>query len=248
MGQERKEGGDGELVEVGEGVSLPFPAQGFGLEALAAAGGARVVGTVAREEDAHVHLVGVFLEPAEEALHAIPILRPGLAVFFAVTGFAVDDEVALLGREGGEGDVGRDLLFLGENVEVFFRFAVDVAFPGLDRSLVDRQRLVGNGEAVVDFDDAAKPSALGAGTEGRIEREESGGGGAESAARFRGVEAAGEVADFGDRISEIGVRGGEEKDLALAEVEGGFDGFEEAGFVGGRDDSAVLDDVEGVCG
>ena len=59
--------GDGELVELGQGAAVPFPAERLGLEALAAAVGAGIVGAVAREEDAHVHLVGVLLEPAEES-------------------------------------------------------------------------------------------------------------------------------------------------------------------------------------
>ena len=43
-----EEVGDGELIELGEGAALPFPAERLGLEALAAAVGARIVGAVAR--------------------------------------------------------------------------------------------------------------------------------------------------------------------------------------------------------
>ena len=54
---------DGELIEFRQGEIAPFPTESFGLEACAAAGGAGVVGAITREEDAHVHLVGILLEP-----------------------------------------------------------------------------------------------------------------------------------------------------------------------------------------
>ena len=68
-----EEVGDGEGPEVGEGFAVDLEAEGFGLEAAAAAGGAGGVGAVAGEEDADVHLVGLGFEPVEEALDAIPI-------------------------------------------------------------------------------------------------------------------------------------------------------------------------------
>jgi hypothetical protein len=93
-------------------------------------------------------------------------LRPGLVVLFAVAGLAVDDEGLVFRGEGGEGDVGRDFFLLRENVEVFLGFAVDFAFPALDGAGVERERLVGDGEAVVDVDDAAEAAAFRAGAEG----------------------------------------------------------------------------------
>ena len=245
MTEEGQEFGDGQLVELGERAVLPFPAEGFGLEAQAAAGRAGVVGAVAGEEDAHVHLVGALLEPAEEALHAIPILRPGLAVFLAVAGFAVDHEALLLGRERGERDVGRDFLLLGENVEVFFGLAVDFALPALDGAVVEGEGLVGDGEAVVDVDHAAEAAALRAGAEGGVERKERGRGGAERAAGRGRVEAAGEMAGGREgRSAGSGGLGVEEKNLALAEVEGGFGRLEETGLVRRGEGEAVLNDED----
>ena len=52
---------------------MDFEAEGLGLEAFAAAGGAGGVGAVAGEEDADVHLVGLGFEPVEEAFDAIPV-------------------------------------------------------------------------------------------------------------------------------------------------------------------------------
>src|ERR1043166_1267687 len=91
-----QEVGNGKLIELRERAAPPFPAKRFGLEPLATAIGTGIVGAVTREKDAHVHLVGRLLQPAEKPLHAIPILRPLLAVLLAVAGLAVDDVGPLL--------------------------------------------------------------------------------------------------------------------------------------------------------
>ena len=130
-----------------------------------------------------MHLVGVPLEPGEETFHAIPGLGP-LESVFAVAGLAVDDEVALLGGELGEGDVDGNLFLFGDGDEVVFGGAVNFAFPGFDRAVGDGDGLVGDREAVVDLDDAAEAAALRAGAERGVEGEECGGRGAEGAAGF----------------------------------------------------------------
>jgi hypothetical protein len=61
--------------EIGEGESVDLEAEGLGLEAFAAAGGAGGVRAVAREEHADMHLVGLGFEPVEEAFDAIPCAR-----------------------------------------------------------------------------------------------------------------------------------------------------------------------------
>ena len=98
---------DGELVELGQGVAAPFPAEGLGLEPRAVALGAGVVGPVAREEDAHVHFVGPGFQVAEEPLDPIPAIRPLPAGFQGIARLSFDDEGLLLGRKCGERDVGR---------------------------------------------------------------------------------------------------------------------------------------------
>ena len=55
------------------------PEQRVGLEPRAVAGRARRVGAVLRQQHADVHLVGLGLEPGEEAPHAVPGAGPGLA-------------------------------------------------------------------------------------------------------------------------------------------------------------------------
>ena len=104
----------------------------------------------------------------------------------------------LFGGERGERDVGRDFFLPREDEQVLLRLAVDFAFPAFDRAVVDRERLVGDGEAVVDVDDAAEAAALRAGAERRVEGEERGRGGAEGAAGLGRVQAAGKMAELGE--------------------------------------------------
>ena len=60
------------MPEIGEGFAEDLEVEGIGLQTGALAVGAFGVGTVTREEDADVHLVGFCFEPIEEALDAIP--------------------------------------------------------------------------------------------------------------------------------------------------------------------------------
>ncbi len=221
-GDEVEQVGDGELVEVGEGFAAPLPAKGVGLEAGAGAVGAGVVGAEAGEEDADVGFVGVFFEPVEKALQAIPGVGP-LAAGLAVVGLALEDEALVLGAEVGEGDVDGQADFFGEADQVFLRLAVGLALPGLDGAVGDGEGAVGDGEVGVDLDDAPETTAAWAGAEGGVEGKKRGGRGAEGAAGGGRVEAAGEVAG-GD---EGGGGRGEEVELALAEVHGLLGGFEE---------------------
>ena len=241
-GEQVEEFADGQRVELGQRVALPAPAKRLGLQAEAVADGAGVVGAVAGEEDPHVHLVGVLFEPAEEALHAVPVLRPLLAVFLAVAGLAVDHEGLLLGRERGKRHVGADALFLRELAQVVEAAAVHLALPALDGAVVDGAVGVGDGEAVVHLDHAAEAAAVRAGAERGVEGKQRGRGGAEGAAGARRVQAARVVAGGRERV------GAEEPHLALTEVERGFHGFEETRLVFGGDGEAVLRDEQLVGG
>src|SRR5262252_11036959 len=68
------------------------PEERLRLEPRASALGARVVRAVLRQQNADVHLVGLRLEPREEALHAVPLL-------LAPRALAVEHPGALRGRE-----------------------------------------------------------------------------------------------------------------------------------------------------
>ena len=155
------------------------------MKALASAIGARIVRAVARQKDAHMHLVRRFFEPAKEAFHAVPILGPRLVVLVAVARFAVDDKRFLFVGERGERDVDGDFFLFGEDAEIVEGGAVDFAFPTFQGAVVDGERLVGDREAVVDLDDAPEAPAFRAGTKRRVEGKKSRRGGAKGASGFR---------------------------------------------------------------
>ena len=187
-----------------------------------------------------MHLVGLRLEVAEEALEAVPRVGPpfaGLAVF----GVAVDDEVLLPRRELGERHVGRDPAFLREDIEVLFGLAVDFALPGLDGAGVEGKRAVGDGETVVDIDDAAEAAAFRARAQRGVEREQRGRGRPEPAPGLRRVQPPRVMADF-LQAPAVGPAGGagEEPDLPLAKMQRRFDRLEEPAPVLRCERNAVL--------
>ena len=187
----------GQLVEFGQGAAPPFPAEGLRLQPRAMAGGAEIVGPEAGEEHPHVHLVGVLLQPAKEALHPVPVLRPLLALLGAVARLPVDDEGPLRVGEVGEGDVGGDLAALGEDPQVVLRTAVDLAFPAFDRP-AGRWTATGRGSPGGSrFRSPARNPAAGAGPQRRVERKERRAGRPEGPAGLRGMQAPGEMARTG---------------------------------------------------
>ncbi len=216
---------------------MDFEAEGFRLEAFAAAGGAGGVGPVAAEEDADVHLVGLGFEPGEEAFDAIPVagapeflqlLRGGIV---GSTISIVDPLLVVVGEVLPRGfDV--DAAFLAAADEVALAFVAAFALEGFDRALGDGEGGVRHGFFEVEADDAAEAAALGAGPERAVEGEQRGGGRAEGEAGGGIGPSGGEGFGAGwPRV--IGVIGPRALDggVAFAEVEGGFEGFEQAGVV-----------------
>ena len=228
---------DGEVPKGREGFVEDLEMEGVGLEAGALAVGAGGVGAVAGEKDADVHLVGFCFEPVEEALNTIPtFFGPKLLGLFERGkgrergAFAVLDPVLLLGSEFVPGRFGIELDFPAGAEEVALAVFAPFALEGLDGALLDREKVVGNGFVEIDTDDATEAPAGGAGPEGGVKAEERGGGLAEGGPG--GVE-------FGELEFWVGNLA-----TSLAETEGVFEGFGEAGFVARGDFDAVLDDVD----
>ena len=141
------------------------PQQCLGLEPRARTGSARGVAAVLRQQHADVHLVGLGLEPREEALRAVPdLLLP--------RSLAVDHPAALLVGEVAPRHVERNAALAGELFQVFLALAVRLRLPGPDRAAAQRLRRIGHHEPVVDADDPAEAAAGLAGAERRIEREQ----------------------------------------------------------------------------
>ncbi len=134
--------------------------------------------------------------------------------------------------------MGADLVLLGGALKVTQAFAVDLALEGADGTVVDREAVVGDDEALVDFDDTSESAAFRAGTDGGVEGEKRGDGGTEGLSGLGGTEPLGEFGELGAFCIQY-------VDASFAEVERILGGFDEAGAVARIDFYSVLDDQDG---
>ena len=87
------------------------------MEAAAATGHARLVGTVAAQEDADVHLVGLPLHPPEEAVDPVPaVVLPEFLGSDVSSTLSLDHELLVAGREFLEWKMDVDVV-LGAGLE-----------------------------------------------------------------------------------------------------------------------------------
>ena len=141
------------------------PEKRLGLEAGPAAGRADRVAAVLREQHPHVHLVGLALEPGEEAPDAVPDPVFPLAL-------ALQHPAALLGGEVPPGHVGAHPPAAGEAHQVVLALPVALGLPGAHRPAGERAGRVGDDQFRVDAEGAPEAPAGLAGPEGRVEGEE----------------------------------------------------------------------------
>ena len=144
------------------------PEQRLELQPRAAAGRARRVAAVLREQHPDVHLVRLRLEVAEEAADAVPLLVP-LAL---PVRRALDHPVALRLGELLPGGVARDAGLAGVLEQVVLDLGPGRRLDRLDRAVAQRLAVVGNDEAEVDADHPAEAAAGLARAVGRVEREQ----------------------------------------------------------------------------
>src|SRR6266581_987374 len=140
------------------------PQQRVGLEARAAAGRTRRVGAIARQEHAHVHLVSLGLQPAEETRDAVPGARPGFSPAHPF-GLALEHPFALLRAQIAKRNVERNAALLRVLFDVVLALVKAGGLPGPDSAFAQRLRLVRDDESVVDADHAPKAAAGLAGAE-----------------------------------------------------------------------------------
>ncbi len=157
---------------------LQLDGEGLGLQAGAEALRAEVVGAVAGEQHAHVHLVGALLQPVEEVLQA-----------GGVAGAAPDPLAVLLG-ELHPGHVEGDLALAAGGEELVVELLVGRGVPRRERPLFEGAPGVRDHPLAVDADHPAEPLALRAGAERGVEREQGRGG----PARRLAADRAGELA------------------------------------------------------
>ncbi len=141
---------------------LPLQAHGHGLgpQTGAAALGAGVVGAVAGQQHAHVHLVRARLQPPEE------LFQVGEAAAAAPQPFPV------FFREICQGHVEGDLALAGRRQELVVQLLVGRGVPRRDGALGEGAPGIGDDPFAVDADHAAEALALRAGAQGRVEREQ----------------------------------------------------------------------------
>src|SRR6266850_1078384 len=216
------------------------PQQRLGLQARAVAGRTRRVGTVARQEHAHVHLVSLGFQPAEEARDAVPDARPGFSPAHPL-GLAFEHPLALFRSEIAERNVERNAALLRVLLDVVLAVVKAGRLPGPDRAFAQRLRLVRDDKAIVDADHAPEAAASLAGAERRVE-------GKQARQRLGIVDVAFgavQVRGVAPRRASRAVRAQRiDVDLALADLERGLDAFDYARFLSRRHLHPILHDLE----
>ncbi len=170
---------DGHGAERVDGVAVDGDAERQRLEAGALARGARHLAHVALDLLAlRVGLgIGVAaLQPRHDALVGGRVVaRPAVAVLVGDVDLAGSDalqqQLALLGREARPGRVGVDVVGLGDGLEQLAEVAHVAAGPRRHRTLVDAEGGVGHDQLGVDLEAGAQAVARLAGAVGRVERE-----------------------------------------------------------------------------
>ena len=156
---------DLERVPVGEAPCADPIRKGCGIQAFSAAHAARIVGAVAREQDADVHLVRLRLEPAEPAEHARELPLVPAAV-------ALEHDGALLRLQLRPRHVQRNAVALAELLELAALPGRRLPAPRTHRALRERSRRIWNDFSDVDAERATEATAFGAGTDRRLVREQ----------------------------------------------------------------------------
>ena len=155
--------------------SPDFVIDRFWLIASALAAGTGDVGAIAAEQNAHMHLVSLALEPPKKAADAVPSIV--FVIFFGVIAgslFAFDNEVLIGLGQFLEGHIDVDLLARACPKQIFLRFAKLGAAKNAHHALFDTQATVGNRFVKIDRNGAAESSTFRARAERIIETEQPG--------------------------------------------------------------------------
>ena len=213
--------------------------QRVGLKTSAVATRAGRVGAIAAEQNAHVHFVGLALEPVEKSAHAVPaIVLVIVLVVLAVFLFAVDDEVLVGFRQFLERRVHIDLLARAGPQQILLRFAHFLSAKNAHHALRDRERAIRNGAVQIDRDGAAEAAAFRTGAERIVETEEPGRGRTNIEIAMRAMPA-GRRTD----VPVFVLRARRYVDLVFAETQRDLDRFGQTRAVLFGDRDAILDDL-----
>ena len=134
--------------------------QRLGLEPAAVAIGTGGVGAVTAEQNAHMHFVGLALEPFEKSAHAIPAII--LVIFvgvFACPPLAVDDEILIGFGQFLERQMNVDFFACTGAEQILLRFAQFFAAKNADRALAI-ESAIGDRAIQIDRDGAPEAAAF----------------------------------------------------------------------------------------
>jgi len=141
-----------------------------------------------------------------------------------------------------EGDGSGDLANFAKLHQVVVAFGAHARLPRLDDALGEGSGAVGQGQIVINGDDAAEAAAGGAGADGMIEAEQGGGGFAVFDVAMSAMQAVGEKLGWQNRLA--GVAEGADGEPALAEMIGLFARLYKPGAIRGRRFEPVLNHRE----
>ena len=109
-----------------------------------------------------MHLVGLRLEPLEEAPDAVPLLVPVASPFRT----ALDDPLPVRFGQVFPGDIHGYALQLGVPRQIGLAFLEALSLPRLHRAALKRACAIGNHQSQIDADHSAKAAAGFARTDG----------------------------------------------------------------------------------
>src|SRR5215510_5048992 len=153
---------DTELVDLGQSLAADTVEKRIRLETGTMTDLARKVATVASEEHAHVHLVGLGLQPAKPTAHAV------------VVAVSLNDQSPLFLTEVLPGDSSRNPLLLAEGKQLAPFPLRGFDTPGFERAVFDREQRVRHDQVEVEVDGATEPTATVARSQRAVEREQVG--------------------------------------------------------------------------
>src|SRR5215469_8384587 len=163
--QSRKEGSrffDRELANLGDGFSCYAYSAGFGAQTRSAAFGTRCVTTIAAQENAHVELIFLALQPLKKSFYTLVV----------VFGIAFEYQPSLLDAKLSPGNVGWNPALAGPRLQILKKPLVARLGPWLDGSFFDGLPRIGNHEIQIEIDSIAKALAARARAVRIVEREQ----------------------------------------------------------------------------
>ena len=239
--QEGGEAGDRRGRDLRKGHRVPRNGQPvverLGLEAAAVAAQAWLVGAVAAEEDADVHLVCPLLHPLEKPVYAVPaVVLPEFLGCQVGTRLPLDHELPVALGKFLKGKMDIDVMHSAGTQKIPLALARLAALERFHHAAGDAQGSVRHDPVVIDADHASEAAAVGAGAQRIVEAEEAGRGGADVDVAVGAVPPGG----VGEALAALRI---DEGDALLPEPQGGLDRLGQATEFLTADQQAVLDDL-----